>query len=1056
MKPTFTRWLLLLMLAVLPAGAAFAQGVTTAALTGVVTDQNGETLPGANVVALHEPTGTQYGTTTNANGRYNLLSLRAGGPYTVTVSFVGYNTARETELNLTLGQTRQLDFQLAEATAQLGEVEVVGVASTVLNSERTGASTNIDQQTIERLPTISRSLSDFARLTPQSTGGSSLAGRNNRYNNIQIDGATLNDVFGLSGSGAPGGQAGAQPISLDAIQEFNVDIAPYDVRYNGFTGGSINAITKSGTNQFTGSLRYLGRNESFVGSLPNADGTKSEFGEFSEQYFVGNVGGPIQKNKLFFFFNAEYEKETSPLDAGIQGSGAANVFPVDAAAFNRIIDIARNKYGYDPGGYDPLSDGRDNIKLLGKLDWNINQNNRLTLRHNYVDAADDAGISRSTSNYDFGNRRYIFKSVTNSTVAELRTTLGANMFNQGRLVYTRIRDERDVQADPFPFVQIQVGSRERVYLGIDRFSQANALDQDIFEFTNDFTYITGRHNVTVGTSNQFYKFSNLFIQDYYGAYEFNSIDDFEAGRPSRYYYSYSRLPGVETPRAEFNAFQLGLYAQDQYQVNPSLTVTLGLRVDAPFFPDEPVDNPDVPAVFPEYSTTTTASGNLLFSPRLGFNWDASGGARTTQVRGGTGIFSGRTPFVWVSNQYSNTGADIGRVDKRNPGAGCFIASADPSAQPRPGTQLGTQCGLAAITTAEVNLISEDFKFPQVWRTNLAVDQQLPLGVIATLEGIYSKAINDVVYRNLNIEQTGTAVGGRPVYGTASSNGTTNIVDPRFTSVLLLENTNEGYEYSLTGQLRKQSRMGLDGSFSYTFNRAENVNNGTSSRAISNWQFNEAVDINNPDLATSDFEVRHRILGNLSYRVDYANRFATTFGLFYEGRSGSPFSWIYSGNANADTRRDNDPVYVPASQNDIVLTSNNWDALNAFIESEPSLRDARGSIVKRNAARAPWQNRLDLNLTQQVKTISGQRVEFTANLLNVLNLINDEWGVIYFTSNDNYQLLNFSGYDASGKPIVSYTPLSDSNGDGEVDRLDLFQRASLASRWQLQLGVRYVF
>ncbi len=1047
---------------------ALAQGVTSSSLSGAVRDAAGGPLPGANVVAVHEPTGTTYGTTTDPDGRYQIANMRTGGPYTVTASFIGFTPARETGINLTLGQTRELRFVLQESTVALGEVEVLGEASSVLNSERTGASTNIDEQTIERLPTISRSLADFARLTPQAASGLtneqvSVGGRNNRYNNITIDGATLNDVFGLSDTGAPGGQAGAQPVSLDAIQEFNVDIAPYDVRYNGFTGGAINAITKSGTNRFSGTVRYLGRNESFVGGLPTAAGDVDTYPDFSEQFFVANLGGPILPGRLFFFANAEYQTESAPLDAGVLGSGSANVFPVPPDSLDRVAAVARDRYGYDPGGFDPLSQSTQNVKLLGKLDWNISPVHRANLRVNYVDADDDAGIARSRQNFDFSNRQYVFRSRTLSSVAELRSTFGANLFNEARLVYTRIRDSRDVEADPFPYVAIDVTEDETVYLGIDRFSQANALDQDIWELTNNLTYVAGAHTLTFGTSNQLYRFGNLFIQDYYGAYEFDSIDDFAAGDPRRFYFSYSRLDDPQ-PWAEFTALQFGVYAQDQFRVNPFLTVTAGLRLDAPVFPDEPLANAASAEAFGQ-NTSEIPGTNLLFSPRLGFNLDASRGARTTQLRGGTGIFSGKAPYVWVSNAYSNTGVDFARVDERN--VGFFVPSADPDAI------LERARDLDIAQTSEINLVDPDFKFPQVWRSNLALDQQLPYGVIGTLEGIYSKAINDIVFENLNLVQRSTAFDGRPVYGTAGFTGATDRtlsgatarLDPRFTNAILMKNTDRGYEYSLTAMLRRQSPAGLDAMLAYTFSRATNVNNATSSRAISNWQYNENFDVNAPGLGTSDFEVRHRLLANLSYRLEYAGRFATTVGLVYDGRAGDPFSWIYNGNANADTRSDNDLVYVPSAAGEVVLTTDNWAALDAFIEDEPSLREARGEVVRRNAARAPWVNFVDLQLSQEVATVRGQRLEVTATLLNVLNFLKEDWGKVQYATNNAVRLFNFYGYveqddvgtvaggrtlaaEDVGKPVIGFNAVE--------DREDLFSTAPLSSRWQLQLGVRYTF
>ena len=1088
--------LTLCLLGALSAGAALAQG-TSASVQGTVADEAGAPLPGVNVVAVHQPTGTQYGAATNANGRYTILNMRVGGPYTIEASFVGYRTARESGFSLTLDQTRVVDFELAEATAELEGVEVTGERSSVLNSERTGARTNVSEEQIERNPTIERSLADFARLTPQSTGGSSLAGRNNRYNNIQIDGATLNDVFGLSGTGAPGGQAGAEPISLDAIQEFNVDIAPFDIRNSGFTGGQINAITRSGTNQFEGSVYTLGRNQDFVGTLQNAAGEDLEFADFSEYTAGFRLGGPLIENKLFFFVNGEIERRNDPLSVGIAGSNASEIFDVPASTFNEVIDIAQNQYGYDPGSFGPLTQDQDDNKFLAKLDWNISANHRLTLRHNYVDASQGSGLGRGDENFSLSGQQYTFRSTQNSTVAELRSTLGANLFNEGRLVYTRIRDRRDLgDATPFPNVQLNTtgdfNNPLNINFGIERFSQANSLDQDIVEFTDNLTYVLGNHSLTVGTSNQFFRFNNLFIQDLFGNYEFDTVEDFRSGTPTLYSYSYSLLEGDRRPSAEFNAFQLGLYAQDEWTVLPNMRLTLGVRVDVPFAPEEPLNNTNVPGAFPQFeeqfgtlSTTNTATGNPLFAPRLGFNY-SRGETLTTQVRGGTGIFTGRTPFVWISNQYTNTGVDVARIDLAT-----FRGQDVPMFEPDPSDQPTAEDLGAATQTAEINLIDEDFKFPQVWRTNLAVDQGLPYGFVATLEGIYSNTVNGVLYKNANIVQTGTAFDGRPLYGTFDNSfASVQRASSDFTNALFLTNTSEGYEYSLTAQLQKTTSVGLSGSLSYTYNRAENVNNLTSSRAISNWQFNENLDANNPRLGTADFERRHRFLANVSYRLEYADRFATTLAVVYDGASGSPFSWIYAGDVNADDERFNDLAYVPVSEDEVVLEpfpdnpdtpeiedprtpGEIWNQLDTFIESEEALREARGRVIERNAARTPWENRLDLRLNQELFTFQGQRVELTANLFNALNLLNSEWGQVQFTQFDNANLLSFNGYVTEadigterggrtitpgdvGKIRVSFDEGDFQNEEGAFDRDQIFQTSDLASRWQLQLGLRYTF
>ena len=1062
---------------------------TTASLRGKVLDEAGESIPGVNVVATHEPTGTTYGAATTPKGRYTILNMRVGGPYTVRASFVGYQTVEKTEVMLDLNEKAVIDFTLRPKTEELEGIEVVAQRSSVIDANRTGAATNIDQEQIDALPSISRSITDFARLTPQYTGGGSLVGANDRYNNISIDGATLDDVFGL-GDAVPGSQAGTQPISLDAIEEFQINIAPYDVRKSGFTGGQINAVTKSGTNEYEGLVRYLGRTEQFTGDR-NGLGT----GEFNRQFFIGNFGGPIIEDELFFFVNAEMVLQNNPLNTGI--ASGPNAFTVPDAFLNRygyddtqsvmneIRQIASDSLGYNPGGTSTLSQAQDSYKFLAKVDWNINDNNRLTLRHNYVKGIDDTGIGRNEDAFDFSSRQYQFNSVQNSTVAQLNTTIGDNMFNEARVVYTRIRDERDIGNRVFSDVDLFVVEDEaEVGLGPGRFNQANRLDQDLIEITNDFSYIVGDHNITVGTNNQIWRFENLFIQDFYGQFEFeelatatdtiNAVEAFRRGQPARYRFSYATpQAGTEQPTAGFTAFQLGGYVQDEWQVLDDLRLTLGLRVDVPVVPDEPTFNQTAYEAY-GLNTSRVASGNPLWSPRLGFNYqtDVLGDRFETQIRGGVGLFAGDPPFVWVSNQFSNSGADFFRIDESFGYDDYYGGDAPPNGRRFLPRDLGgdvrgqlPRAGdselITPVETTEINVVSDDFKYPQVFRTSLAIDQQLPYGFTATFEGLYSNTVNDVTFTNLNFEQVDTSLYGRPIYEEG--------VSDRFTNTLLMRNTNEGYSYSGTVQLQRRVREGLGGSLSYTLNESRSVNTGSSSRAISNWQFNENVDVNDPGLGRTDQALRHRVLGTLNYRFDYLDRFATTIGLIYDGRSGSPFSWIYSGNANGDTRSDNDLVYVPNSPDEIVLESNNWEAMDAFISAWDGLDDYRGEFTKRNIDIGPWSHRLDLQISQNITTINGQKVELTATMENVLNSLNDDWGLVRFVSFQNETAWDFNGYvgegdvgseiggqiiteDDLGKPIVNFNEekLQETASD------DVFQVSDIASRWQLQLGIRYTF
>ncbi|NBC87568.1 MAG: hypothetical protein GVY25_15385 [Bacteroidetes bacterium] len=1081
MKLTATRWLsLICLLLVLPAAPVFGQS-TTASITGTVVDDTGELIPGANVVAIHQPTGTQYGTATNAQGRYSILNMRVGGPYVVRASFVGYQSVEKTGVTLELNEKATIGFRLRPKTEEMEGVEVIAEREGVINANRTGAATNIRQEQIDALPSISRSITDFARLTPQYTGGGSLAGNNDRYNSISIDGATLDDVFGL-GDAVPGSQAGTQPISLDAIEEFQIDIAPYDVRKSGFTGGQINAVTKSGSNEFEGLVRYFGRNENFTGDL-DGEGT----GAFSRQYFIGNIGGPIIEDELFFFVNAEYVTQKNPLNTGV-GPGPNNfqIPNTDTESYLQdVADITQNLYGYNPGGTSRLSQIQDSYKVLAKLDWNLNDNNRLTLRHNYVRGLDDSGIGRGEDSFGFSSRQYQFTSIQNSTVLQLNTTLGDNMYNEARVVYTRIRDSRDIGNEAFADVLIEADSDGEIELGPGRFNQANRLDQDLVEITNDFSYIRGNHTFTLGTSNQIWRFSNLFIQDFYGQFEFedlegenetiSALEAYRRGQPTRYRFSYATPEaGAEKPLAEFTAFQVGLYAQDEWQVRDDLRLTFGLRADVPIVPDEPTFNQTAFEAF-GVNTSSIATGNPLWSPRLGFNFqrDLLGNDLETQVRGGVGLFAGDPPFVWVSNQFSNSGADFFRIDQGfsyddyygsgAPAEGLRFVPEDLAGQ---GIRdqlpsAGDNDLITPVATTEINVIEKDFKYPQVFRTNLAIDQQLQNGFSVTLEGLYSNTVNGVAFTNLNLRQTGESRYGRPIYDEDVSN--------RFTNALLLRNTNKGYSYSGTIQLQRQVREGLSGSLSYTINEARSVNTGSSSRAISNWQFNENVDVNNSRLGRTDQAVRHRILGTLNYRIEYLDRFATTIGVIYDGRSGQPFSWIYDGNANADTRDDNDFVYVPASEDEIVLASNNWESMNAFIEAWDGLDDYRGGFTKRNIDIGPWNHQIDLQISQNIVTYQQQKLEITATMENVLNWLNDDWGRQKFVSFQNAFAWDFQQYvnpedvgteiggqiiteDDLGKPVVSF----DEENLQETASDELFQTSNIASRWQVQLGLRYTF
>ena len=1027
---------------------AYAQGITTAALYGRILDDTGAPLPAATVVALHGPTGVSSGVFSRDDGRYNIAGLRTGGPYEIRVSYIGYRPSVLRDITLTMGQSLRADFRLNREVIEAGEITVTAHRDEVLNASNTGTETHVTSIEIARLPSIARSIQDYTRLAPEAAskaGGQSIAGKNNRLNNFQVDGAVLNDAFGLTGEGLPTGQVDAQPISLDAIEEFQVQVAPFDVRSGGFAGGLINAVTRSGTNRFRGSLYWFGRNESLVGDV---DG--DEFGDFTDYQLGFRLGGPVARNRAFFFVNGELRRRSSPSSAGPSDSNQPIRFGAGSADLQRIVDIARNRYGYDAGGYDPFSTDTRNEKIFARMDVNLSPGHRLTLRHNLVNGDLDDGLSRGRTLFTLTSNQFKRDNVTQSSVVQLNSTFSGSLANEARISYSRVRDKRSPLAASFPQVQIDLEEPGgaflgEVRLGVERFSQANSLDQDTFEFTNDLHLFRADHTITIGTHNEFVSFDNLFIQDFYGAYEFDSIEAFEQGRPARYLLSLSRVPGVEQPRAAWDYAQMGFYAQDAWRVSPRLSLNFGLRAD--------VANDRFARQFAGYRTDRTPGGQVLWSPRFGFNFDA-GGDRGTQIRGGAGVFAGLPPAVWLSNAYSNTGVDFTRIDLatfRDQDVPGFVA--DPFAQPLP-----MDASLTTPQTTEVNVIDPDFRLPRVFRTNLALDRRLPLDLVGTVEVLLARNLDEVRFRNLNIgndgRPTGTTPDGRPDYGGRKVSGD-------FTNVILLENTDRGRQFNLTLRLRKGENTsflpGLFGSVAYVFQDAEDINSGRSSRAISNWQYNETDDPNGDSTATSDFEVRHRVLASGSWRFEIGQGLPTTVSVFYEGSAGDPYSYMYSDDVNGDGIRGNDLAFVPASRSDVSaeVTDEEWRAVDAFIDSDPALSAARGGIVRRNASRSPWRNRLDLRLIQQLPSVRNQHFELTLDVLNLANLINSDWGQSRYVRFDAAGLFNFDGYDEQSRPDLDLR-VRDANEDGRVDREDVFQTTNLSSRWQVQAGVRYTF
>lgn len=1031
-------------LLVIGSAEAFAQAVTTSAISGRVTTQAGEPLANTQIVVINVALGTEQATLTRADGRYNFPGLRPGGPYRIEARSIGFATESIDEVFLALGQNERIDFVLAQQAVAVAGIDVVGERSgAIISRGRTGTGSVIGEEQVTNTPTISRDFTDFIRLTPQvsaSTPGTSAAGRNNRYNNIQIDGAVNNDLFGLAASGTPGGQANARPITLEAIQEFQVNIAPFDVRQGGFTGANINAVTRGGTNTFEGTLAYFGRNESLIGDYRLFSGDKAPAVEdFSQSDLAFSLGGPIVQDRAHFFVAGEFSRRSSPF-GGVLGVNTNST----AAEVNEIVSLVQSRYGYDAGRSDQFPLDTDSDNFFARVDFQLAPEHRLTLRHNYVDAIRAVPNGGSGFQFGFSNSGYIFNSTTNSTVAQLNSSFGGQFFNELRFGLTTIRDSRET-GQPFPRLQVETGSG-RVVVGPDQFSGANALDQDVIELSNDLSFSRGSHNFTIGTTNEFFSFSNLFVRNAFGYWVFPTIDALQNEAPNRYEYSFL-LPGGEE-RAEFSVRRWSAYAQDRWEVTDDFTLTYGLRMDFTQLPDTPARNPVVAQGNIGRNTDEVPSSALQFNPRVGFNWDVYGD-RSTQVRGGLGLFSGRTPFVWISNAYGNTGLDYVRFTCTGDNVPSFTANPN---------QMPTACagGSATFAPNEVNTVDPDYKFPQVFRASAAIDRETGfLGTVATVEGLYTKTLQDIEYRNLLISRN-DALGIRE--GRAQYTRTNLVAGPNdipVGDVIDMSNTTEGYAYNITAQIQRPITDGWGFSAAYTFSDAFDVNRGGSSQAVSNWRFNPtAGDPNELSAARSNFVIRNRLLATYSQEFTLVEGFPTLVSLIYVGESGQRYTFVYNGDANGDGQTSNDLLYVPANQNEIrfasgdITPAQSWANLNDFIERTPCLREARGTIIERGACQEPWFNQVDLRLSQEFSTFRGQRAEITLDVLNLMNLLNDEWGRKEFIANESYNLIAIQNRNdvENGRMLMRpFAPLENANSI-----------AGLTSRYQMQLGIRYRF
>jgi len=1070
------------MIALLTGGIVRAQE-TTATLNGTVYDSKGAPVPGASVVVKHEPTGYSTGTQTNSKGIFVIPNLKVGGPYTVKISFTGYKEETVSDMNLGLGDNPELNIGLKVNETALTEVVVVGgrrVATT--------GGTTVGRAQMNTLPTLGRSLSDFTRLSPQSNNNS-FAGTNFRYNNITLDGAMNNDAIGFSnsfGGTSGGGQSGTagsgtrtNPYSIDVIQEVQVQLAPYDVKLGNFTGGTVNAVTKSGTNDFHGSVYGYGRNKTLVGKSPDAD-KKSISSDFYDYQYGGTLSGPIIRNKLFFIANVELTRRQEPTFYNVGDIGSA----MTKAQADAITTTFSNA-GFDPGSYAPGKIFTKSNKFFGRLDYNISDRTTLTLRGIYTKGWGN-NLERTPAVYQFSSTDFTQYSKNINIVAELKTKFSNTVNNQLILGYINVHDYRDFPKTNgviTPYVDITNGAAN-IWLGSWREAVIYNQRQKTFEFTDNVTWNKGVHKFTFGTHNEFYDFNYGFVNSWNGRWQYNSVALFQSGMPARIRAAYQPGAGknnyddlnANTPGSKFNVGLLSAYAEDEIAVTRRFKITPGIRVDYSYVGKQPATDPDLAGVpdnipaNPTYTHTPFSQfnnkwlGYAAFSPRLGFNWDVNGD-KSVVVRGGTGIFTGRIPFAWLGYAYTLSGPNFNNIDYR-PAAGTPVTLVGPG-------KLVDTVGArspGSIVTREVDLVDNKFKLPTVWRSSVAVDYKFGHGYKATLEGMYTKTIYDVLFQQINKKDVATYYATGPTQTPIYTGGNNS---SKYANIFLLSNTKKGWRYNVTGQISKTSdpiRSGSHGSFvytwsvAYTYGMSRDVANGIRNSMQSNWDYNPSISPNNPQLGYSNFDLRHHIVATLGGAMNWNRVNTTSLNFFYSGTSGSPFTPVYASAPGNLINGNSSLPYIPTvAESATMIEAGTRDAFNTFVNNDPYLKTRRGKYAERNGMRTPWNHDVDLKLMHEFHLSSTNRqhtLAISLDIFNVLNLINNNWGHITFVSNLNNYTVNFLKFvaDANGKaagdPSTGYIPTFQWQKPALGNQY--YYNDPINSRYQGQLGLKYTF
>ena len=1021
---------------------------TTGVLKGKILDNKNTPIISASIILYQKSTGLKYVGISQKDGFFTFNQLQPASDYEIEISSIGFQNYNKDGIQIQLGKILNLNFQLISLSQQLNEVVINGSS----NLNKTGNEKRLKIDLVTSLPTLNRSIQDATRLLPEANLNS-FGGANYRFNNLSIDGSATNDVLGFqepssgaagsSASGTPGGLAGTQPIGFGAISTLSIKTAPFDVTLGNFTGASINVVTKYGTNKTSGSVYGFLRNKSLTGKY--ADGIKQPSIAFIDQQAGASIGGPIIKDKLFYFFNAEFSDRVEP----VQNEPGSITSNISKSVVEQIANRLKTIYNYDPGTYVSTNLERKSTKLFLRFDYNLSENHKLTIRNNFVTGFAD-NLEWTTNVFNFGNQGYRHNSITNTLAFELKSKLSQNLFNKLIISNSTVNDDRTYNGKIFPHLEIIDNTANTIFAGTYREASIYGLTLNTTQITDHVTYIKGKHLVTVGSSTEINDIEYRFLTAFNGRWQYKTVADFLADKPSRVRGVYNLENNnfeynKRTPSADYSVLLSSVYLQDDFRINDKLSILAGLRMDIQNHPgDFPVSKEFISTPeFSKYKNNINVSPQL--NPRIGFtyNFDDS---NNYVLKGGTGLFTGRMPFVWYAYPEYISGTKYFNIDYRPTGV------------------LPINENLSAIESlqskrlTEINLVDNGFNLPRDWKSNLSLDIKLKHNFAVNLDATYSKVINGLLFQSINRkeDQKSNFIGAdnRPYYNSSSD---AIKINPNFTNVFLLTNVNQGFRYNLTFGLTKTNEN-YTGFLGYTYGVSKDISSTVRNSHAANFEWNQALIANTPELTYSNFDLRHKIISYHFYDFSFKSS-KIKLGLIYSGKSGSPFTFVYEGDLNRDGSAKNDILYIPRNKSEIKLQSftnssnvvitadEQWNQLNSYIENNTYLNENRGNYAVRNAARTPWNHQIDAKIVFEQK-IFKNRIEFSFDIFNFGNLLSKKWGAQHFVPNINnsgYALLDFVKIDA-GQPIYQFN-----NPQGKPWQID-----PINSKWQAQFGVIYSF